>query len=145
MFAIFLILVVAVVVIGYLYTKKSTPKPRTEEAASDNVFFAKVHGVSFKNDDGSSRQKIISQCKVGEELDIIPEPTNRHDPGAMKVCRKNGEQLGYWHAGGRMPSAIAPNAPNPQGTSWRVTIKNIYPVIDEPGMKGVNVRVEIAW
>jgi hypothetical protein len=145
MAAIFLILVVAVVVIGYLYTKKSAPKPKVEEEASDNVFFAKVHGVSFKNDDGSSRQEIISRCKVGEELDIIPEPTNRHDRGAMKVCRKNGEQLGYWHAGGRMPSDIAPNAPNPQGTSWRVTIKNIYPVIDEPGMKGVNVRVEITW
>jgi hypothetical protein len=99
MFAISLIVVVAVVVIVYLYTKKSTPKPKIEEEASDNVFFAKVHGVSFKNDDGSSRQKIISRCKVGEELDIIPEPTNRHDRGTMKVCRKNGEQLGYWHAG----------------------------------------------
>jgi HIRAN domain len=143
MFAIFLILVIAVVAIGYLYTKKSIPKPRTEEAAGDNVFFAKVHGVSYNNDDGSSRQKIISRCKVGEELDIIPEPTNRYNPDAMKVCRKNGEQLGYWHARGRMPSAIAPNAPNPQGTSWRVTIKNIYPVIAEPGMKGV--RVEITW
>jgi HIRAN domain len=144
MLAILLIVLIAGVVIAYLY-KKSTPKPKTEEEASDNVFFAKVHGVSYKNDDGSSRQKIISRCKVGEELDIIPEPTNRHDPGAMKVCRKNGEQLGYWHAGGRMPSAITPNAPNPQGTSWRVTIKNIYPVIAEPGMKGVNVRVEITW
>jgi hypothetical protein len=145
MFAIPVILVIAVVVIVYLYTKKSAPKPEVEEEASDNVFFAKVHGVSYKNDDGSSRQKIISRCKVGEELDIIPEPTNRHDPGAMQVCRKTGEQLGYWHAGGRMPSAIAPNAPNPQGTSWRVTIKSIYPVINEPGMKGVNVRVEITW
>ena len=143
MFAILLILVIAVVGIFYLYNKKPDSKPEVEEEASDNVFFAKVHGVSYKHDDGSSRQKIISRCKVGEELDIIPEPTNRHDPGAMKVCRKNGEQLGYWHAGGRMPLVIAPNAPNPQGTSWRVTIKNIYPVIDEPGMKGVNVTVEI--
>jgi hypothetical protein len=61
----------------------------------------------------------------------------------MKVCRKNGEQLGYWHAGGRMPSTLALNAPNPQGTIWRVTIKTFYPVIDDPKMKGVNVRVEI--
>jgi hypothetical protein len=145
MFAFFLIVLIGVVVTFYLYAKKSAPKPEVEEEASDNVFFAKVHGVSFKNDDGSSRQKIISRCNVGEELEIIPEPTNRHDHGAMKVCRKNGEQLGYWHAGGRMPSTIAPNNPNPQGTSWRVTIKNIYPVINEPGMKGVNVRVEITW
>ena len=99
MFAIFLILVIAVVSIGYLYTKKSTPKPSIEEAVRDKVFFAKVHGVSYKNDDGSSRQKIISGRKVGEELDIIPEPTNKHDPGAMKVCRKNGEQLGYLACG----------------------------------------------
>jgi hypothetical protein len=121
MFAFFLIVLIAVVVTFYLYAKKSAPKPEVEEEASDNVFFAKVHGVSFKNDDGSSRQKIISRCKVGEELEIIPEPTNRHDHGAMKVCRKNGEQLGYWHG------------------------KNIYPVINEPGMKGVNVRAEITW
>jgi hypothetical protein len=37
MFAIFLTLVIAVVVIGYPYTKKSIPKPRTEQAAGDNV------------------------------------------------------------------------------------------------------------
>ena len=59
-------------------------------------FFTKVAGVSFVNTDGSSRQKIIARCHVGERLDLIREPYSRYDPeGAIRVMRRNHEQLGY--------------------------------------------------
>jgi hypothetical protein len=135
---------IAAVVILHLYVRKpARPSSMPEEKEHDGVFFEKIHGVTFNNDDGSSRQRVISRCKVGEELEIIPEPTNRFDRGAMKVCRKNGEQLGYWHAGGRMPASLAPNSEDPQGACWRVTIKSIYRVRSELRLLGVNVRVEI--
>lgn len=135
---------IAAVVIPYLYTKKPTcPSSMPEEKEHDGLFFEKVHGVTFNNDDGSSRQRAISRCKVGEELEIIPEPTNQYQSGAMKVCRKNGEQLGYWPAGGRMPASVAPNRENRQRASWRVTIESIYRLRSELRLLGVNVRVEI--
>lgn len=52
-------------------------------------------GESYKNDDGSSRQKRIRQCSIGEELIMEPEPDNEYDPNALKVARANGRQIGY--------------------------------------------------
>lgn len=64
----------------------------TQQAIMKN-FIAKVVGVTYPNDDGSSRQKYLSQCKVGEQVDLIPDK-NQHDKNAIKVVRK-GKQLGY--------------------------------------------------
>jgi hypothetical protein len=62
-------------------------------------FKAQVHGINHGNPDGISRQKIISDCYTGEVLRLIPEPDNRYDECAIKVCRESGEQLGYWQGG----------------------------------------------
>ena len=75
--------------------------PAVEEESGrprSRAFHAKVVGVSHKNPDGSSRQKIIGRCRVGERLFLIPEPANPYDPEAVKVCRQNGEQVGYLEA-----------------------------------------------
>ena len=66
--------------------------PRT---TSNRGFFSKIAGVSHSNDDGSSRQRIISRCRVGEPLTLKRDPTNPYDANAIRVHRKNGEQLGY--------------------------------------------------
>lgn len=47
------------------------------------------------NPDGSDRQEIIRRCKVGERLNLVREPSNRHDRNAIALRRQNGEQLGY--------------------------------------------------
>ncbi len=99
-------------------------------------FFAQVHGINHKNGDGSSRQKIIADCREGEELDLIPEPTNRYDPEAVTICRKNGEQLGYWQAG-RMARDLA------AGWTYRVTIDEIYAFRENRKKHGVRLRVEV--
>ena len=69
-------------------------KPVTFKPYVD-TFQTNIAGVTFKNKDGSSRQKLISRCLVGEDVLLEAEPNNRHDPYAMKVLNKNGKQLGY--------------------------------------------------
>ncbi len=58
------------------------------------AFHTKVVGVTFNNDDGTSRQKILRKCRVGESVRLIRWPMKKH-PNAVKVMRETGEQLGY--------------------------------------------------
>lgn len=53
-------------------------------------FFTKVAGVTYEG-----RQEIVGQCHPGERLLLVREPDNPIDPGAVKVMRMNGQQLGY--------------------------------------------------
>ena len=57
-------------------------------------FITKVVGVTHKNSDGTERQKILEDCKVGEELSLIHQPT-KQDQNAIKVCRQDGQQIGW--------------------------------------------------
>lgn len=59
------------------------------------VFRTKVAGVTYDNPDGSSRQKIIKRCRVGEEAQLVWEPNNPHDANAVAVRRQSDEQIGY--------------------------------------------------
>jgi hypothetical protein len=54
-----------------------------------------ISGVTFKNDNGSDRQAIITKCRTGEELSLIRDPANEFDSGAVKVLRGTGEQIGF--------------------------------------------------
>lgn len=46
-----------------------------------------VAGISFYQDN-------LDNLSIGDRLDIIPQPENLYDPGALAVY-KNGKQLGY--------------------------------------------------
>lgn len=46
-----------------------------------------VAGISFYQDN-------LDNLSIGDKLDIIPQPENPYDPGALAVY-KNGKQLGY--------------------------------------------------
>lgn len=55
----------------------------------------KVVGVTFKNDDGSSRKDIITQkLNNDDRIWIDREPNNKFDPNAIKVMTEYG-QIGY--------------------------------------------------
>jgi hypothetical protein len=58
-------------------------------------FFTKVLGVTHANDDGSSRQKVIQRLVPPEKLELIHDDENPFDPNAVKVCRANGDQVGW--------------------------------------------------
>ena len=54
-----------------------------------------VAGVTFPNEDGSDRQKILRKCRPGEILTLRREPENPHSKHAVAVLRNTGEQIGY--------------------------------------------------
>lgn len=55
----------------------------------------KLVGVTFANDDGSSRQSLIARCRAGEPLTLRHEPDNPADDHAVAVYNAAGEQLGH--------------------------------------------------
>ncbi|RTK97278.1 MAG: hypothetical protein EKK64_01740 [Neisseriaceae bacterium] len=56
----------------------------------------RVVGVTFPNEDGTSRQHIIrDNCYVGQMVDLIHEEDNPRDKNAIKVCTSDGKQIGY--------------------------------------------------
>jgi MFS superfamily sulfate permease-like transporter len=110
----FLIAVIAVSVIVIIIQIKRMAKKKREEdfdnlkraregagrpvvtvRSGGNEFYTKVSGVTRQNDDGSDRQQILKRCRDGEKLDLVRDPKNPYDENAIRVCRKNGEQLGF--------------------------------------------------
>lgn len=54
----------------------------------------KVVGVTFRNDDGSSRKDIILNMTQESPVSLEREPDNKHDVNAIKVITDGG-QIGY--------------------------------------------------
>ena len=50
----------------------------------------KVVGVTFEG-----RQEVIARLQMGDRVWLEMEPENQYDPNAIKICRSNGEQIGY--------------------------------------------------
>lgn len=82
-------------------------------------FNTKVVGVTFGNDDGSSRQAIIKKSKEGEQLILKPMSTAEY-PDAVGVFNKRGQQLGHLNA--ELAEEITRKYPN---NPVKVTITNI--------------------
>lgn len=64
------------------------------------TFHTKVVGVTFRNDDGSDRQRIIrdlvrsGELEIGTQLFFVPQPTNPYDRNCILVNAANGKTLG---------------------------------------------------
>lgn len=69
-----------------------------EEAGA---FHTKVAGVTFEG-----RQTIIQSLSPGQVLVLQREPSNPHDPHAVKVLSNDGQQVGYLSA--RVAARLAP-------------------------------------
>jgi hypothetical protein len=52
-------------------------------------------GCWYDNEDGSSRQLELEECRPGDPLDLVREPTNRHDPQAVAIFTASGTRVGY--------------------------------------------------
>jgi hypothetical protein len=73
-----------------------------------------VVGESHRNPDGTSRQQLIrTRARVGELVQLLPEPDNEHDENAVKVCLATGEQIGYLERG------QAEDMADERRTGWR--------------------------
>jgi hypothetical protein len=92
------------------------PKPASSAHAAPvtpkRTFFLQIHGIKFRNSDGSLRQEILRRCKLKEMLLLVPEPDNPVSPFAIKVCRENGECIGY------VPSERSASMLNQMSIGW---------------------------
>jgi len=66
--------------------------PHQERYKDCKNIHTKIVGVTFKNDDGSSRQNYLCRLRNGEEL-FLKEYIYEESP-AFHVCNKNGKCLG---------------------------------------------------
>lgn len=121
-----------------LYPAKQIIKADPSPPEGERHFFQQVHGVYYRNDDGSSRQSIIRNCHRGDELRLVPEPENPHGSNATKVCRLNGEQLGY------LSSEFAARYVNETAMGWtyRVTVEDVF-ATNRAGSYGCKIRFEV--
>lgn len=78
--------------------QKANMKTERPEKQADNepleLIETRVAGVTFENDNGTSRQEILKKCKPGEPIKLVHSPMPEHEY-AVKVLRENGEQLGH--------------------------------------------------
>ena len=62
----------------------------------------KVTGVTFSNEDGTSRASIIARMSESDTICLERDPYNEYDSNAVKVCVvKNGskQQIGFLERG----------------------------------------------
>ena len=97
-------------------------------------FCLRVVGVTHKNEDGTSRQEIIRNCSEGESIRLVPEPDNRYDQYAIKVCRANGEQLGY------IDSADAYRLTMDMENGWTYDVY-VHSVTHQPGTRSYGLLI----
>ncbi len=63
------------------------------------AFSVPVVGVTYSNEDGTSRQELLSRRQRGEAVLLRREPHNPHDRWAVAIHTATGEKLGYVPAG----------------------------------------------
>lgn len=76
-----------------------------------NSYRVAIKGVSKKNEDGISRQKIIKSIKVGDPVFFHGEPTNPHDRWAVSVFTKERNKIGYLPSDARDASTVLKGEP----------------------------------
>lgn len=60
-----------------------------------NDFSLSAVGCWFDNEDGSSRQLELAECRPGDPLTLVREPKNPHDPLAVAILSVSGTRVGY--------------------------------------------------
>ena len=97
-------------------------------------FHTKIVGVTHENSDGTDRQHVIRRCGLFENLALDREEDNPHDSNAVRVCRTDGQQLGYLNSG--LAEEIVEKSA--RGYHFAVFIKNLT-----GGKKGQAVGVNL--
>ena len=99
-------------------------------------FYTKIVGVTYPNDDGTSKQKILAKCRIGENL-ILKHTPIPEDDNAVKVLRKNGDQIGW------LSSAVAReiSALLDQGCRVDAVISDLTGGTKDKPTRGCNINV----
>lgn len=72
-------------------------------------FFCRVAGVSHNNPDGTSRQKVIRRCRVGQVMGLVKDPKNRYSRHAIAVVTQDRQQVGF------LPDEVAAQVAHAEG------------------------------
>lgn len=94
---VYLILILILILLSYLTVKRIKKIRFKDIQVEENPFSTiktKIVGVTYRNDDGSFRQKVLSKCKKGDELFIINKPIKNYRH-AMAVFNQKMQQLGH--------------------------------------------------
>ena len=109
----------------------------------DGSFHTKIVGVTFKNEDGSDRQRIIrdlirnEELEEGTELYLVPQPRNPYDRNCILVNAENGKTLGSLSK--ELAATIAPQIQ--QGYTFKAYASS-YTGGDIGYAYGVNIKIE---
>jgi hypothetical protein len=103
-------------------------------------FCTKLTDVTHRNADGSSRQKAIERCWVGEKLVLVHEKDNPRAPNAIRVCRKDGVQVGC--IGAHLTEEIVQGSQ--RGLRYDVFIKDLTGGTADAWTRGVNLLVVVS-
>lgn len=114
------------------------PFKNTEERKS-RVFYTKAVGVTQCNDDGTSRQEILSRCTSGDSVNLVREPENPHDSNAIKLCLENGEQIGY--IGKDLADRMAMEIDD--GQLFKAEISEITGGTEDKHILGCNIKISV--
>ncbi len=87
-----------------------------------------VAGLSHLNSDGTSRQNYLCMCKVNDYMMLVRDSRNPYDPNAIKICNKNGQQIGF------IPQALTREYASKLDSGARCTV--VIVEITEPDEKG---------
>ena len=73
---------------------ENVPAPRPPAATSPKARRApKTYQVSIVGE--SHYRAAIRRCGIGDDVTLVPEPDNPHDPRAIAVLSERGEKIGY--------------------------------------------------
>lgn len=103
-------------------------------------FHTKVAGVSYQNENGTSRQAIARRCAAWEKLKLVHDDENPHDSNAIQVLRENGQQLGF------LPAYLAAEvaAGNAEGMRYAVFVSDVTGGREGAEMTGINLLIVVA-
>lgn len=91
----------------------------------------KVTGVTFSNEDGTSRTKIIASMSESDGIVLERDPYNQYDSNAVKVCvKKDGkvQQIGFIEK--TLASKLSPKMR--RGAKFAVRIESCGIYMDRP-------------
>ena len=91
----------------------------------------KVTGVTFSNEDGTSRTRIIASMTDNDEIILERDPYNQYDSNAIKVCvKKDGrvQQIGFIEK--MLASKLSPKMR--RGAKFDVSIESCGIWMDKP-------------
>lgn len=108
----------------------------SEETEIDRSFFSRVVGESFRNDDGTDRQTILSLVTPGMPVELVREPRNKFDSDAVAVVVPGLGQIGYLPRDHCLADQI-------KAGTVRASVRGVHGGSPEKPSRGASLQIDI--